>query len=441
MNTIKMTSFNNAEKNVFSQGSCVFSDDKEPEMEVDQLSPVFDNDDEEVCEDLDSWIGSEDDEDVFSENEYISDYSSDSEEEFYEEDEELIEKMKKEVEREKALKQMEGLAIIRDKLNWLEKVPDIETSGTTSAKFDENSFCGQDSKNFPALELGVKNDNFNKRVVSKVSGGFLLPSNSTIQVFIRDRTFIEFGEIRCKLFSEGLCTKGSACEYTHYKPRPFLQKRGLYENRVCRFVQQGQVCKYTNCKFSHDINTSGKNQEYDVDVDTSHVSKRRQEYKGAYEPLKNKNSFYHPETEDQTEESKNNKSSPVRPRSPVTPTEDKKFLLCRNMFKVDGKAISEIGCCKFGNNCIFAHSWTEVRDRISQSPGNFYCKHETANKRCKGVFVIKLARTDSKGVVRNIIKYKNNPDFKCSKIHKTERVKDFIIRTQSVVTLESHIPN
>jgi hypothetical protein len=394
-----------------SEPSVFLVDKDETEMEVDDWNteafwqPVpLENTAQPTPEQNPSpWCEVDDENDgEFFDDEYVSNCSSDSEELYYEEDEALLEKLKREMEREKALKQMEGLSVIRDKLNWLEKVPDV------FAETDRD----QTDSDFPAL--GTKNTAF-KRLVSKVSGGFLLPNNSTIQVFIRDRTYIEFGDIKCKLYKEGLCEKGADCEYTHDDIQS--QKRG--RGRVCRFVQQGKECKFTNCKFSHDL--------YDPPASHHRTKRPARRDERPLDPTQKQaqNVFGAQNTSPKRSPPRVERAASSRPQ-----TEDKKFLLCRNMFKVDDKNISEIGPCKFGNNCIFAHSWNEVRERITLAPTNFYCRHESVTGRCKGVIVTKHAKTDSKGVVRTVIKYSNNPDFRCSKLHKSERVKDFIVRTQ-----------
>ena len=118
--------------------------------------------------------------------------------------------------------------------------------------------------------------------------------------------------------------------------------------------------------------------------------------------------------------------SPARVRtpnsSPHQPLEagDKKFLLCKNMFKVEGGAIKVIGECRFGDECKFAHSRIEVEKKIIK------CLH----KDCKGVEIEFITKKDKDGKERKTRRYKNSATRKCSKIHEKERVTDFIVRTQ-----------
>jgi hypothetical protein len=113
------------------------------------------------------------------------------------------------------------------------------------------------------------------------------------------------------------------------------------------------------------------------------------------------------------------------PCSPPQPLPDKKFRLCLNMFKVDAGGINIIGECRFGTNCMYAHSRTDVEKKIKDNFIDFECKS------CNNVQIEFLTKKDKDGKDRKTRRYMNIGNYICRGIHEKERVTDFIIRTQS----------
>jgi hypothetical protein len=384
-----------------------------------------------------------------SESEYEFDEKSDCSENFNmndDEDIQVLEAFREKIQKEKDLKQLEGIFVLKPKLNWLEKKENLENKDFLP---DENLYPS----------LGNKSKSKKNSKNSK-SGGFLFPPNSSIKVIIGPRTFIEFAPVPCKLFSLGKCEKGEECDYFHPRPtqpckfgqncknsnckflheenteilqnpiskpicKYFLAGQCKYENNckfshekieqkikpICKFFLSGQICKYENtCKFSHEVVVP---------------KKVRTLCRNGINCSNKKCTFFHPKSEN--ENFSNEVEQKLVEKEPKMTTDEKKFVLCRNMFKVS-ESIEKIGECSFGNKCRFSHSWQEVRDFIENS--DFKCMFEEKFKKCRGVVVEKQQKVIGEKT-KTILRYKNAVEHKCFKIHKMERVKDFIIRTQS----------
>jgi hypothetical protein len=95
----------------------------------------------------------------------------------------------------------------------------------------------------------------------------------------------------------------------------------------------------------------------------------------------------------------------------------KKMWLCRNMFKISAEKIEKINTCRFGENCIYAHS----KDEISKAISN--CKF---GEKCNSV-EINFTSSESNAKTRRYVNKKDSRQ--CLRLHPKERVTDFIRRT------------
>jgi hypothetical protein len=364
-----------------------------------------------------------DDDDAFSEVSYDSDDcdanlkngcfdEDDSEDEIWEEDEEISNAIRLQLLREKCRKQLDGLSVLEGKLNWLEKVPVVESN--------------LDNDEYPVLGAIVKPAHKNKVRTTNTSPKRYVPS--MIAVRVGNRTYIEVERVICKTIKEGkICAYGDKCKFSHDLPKPKIES-----TRLCNFFRNGEVCKFgEQCKFSHDINLLPSG-------DKKKVTEQKAPKPMCRNGLKCENrkcTFTHPPGHKKAPQPQRsiNKSPSTRvrnlsPRQALLEVVDKKFLLCKNMFKIEGGTINIIGKCRFGDECRFAHSRTEVEKKIGDNLNEFRCKH----KDCKGVEVEFITKKDKDGKERKTRRYKNSSTHKCFKIHEKERVTDFILRTQSM---------
>lgn len=367
------------------------------------------------------------DEDAFSDIDYDSDdceaslrmrrYDDDSEDEIWEEeeeeeeDEEISHSIRLQLLREKNKKQLEGLSVLDNKLNWLEKVPDFESD--------------IDNAEYPILGAIIKPDN-NKYKVKQRSPKLYIPATH-IKVKVGEKTFIEFEPIICKNIQEGkICAYGESCKFSHNLPKPKVD----YKNKLCNFIKNGDICKFASrCKFSHDISLFNKERS-----EKKIEKKIKPLCRNGIKCENRKCTFTHPSGHkkaqvEQTPRSPH--SSPKRtphssPKQALLEQVDRKFLLCKNMFKIENGAIVPTGKCRYGTECKFAHSRNEVEKKINDNLSEFECTHSN----CKGVEIEFFTKKDKSGKDRKTRRYKNSGVRKCFKLHQKERVTDFIIRTQ-----------
>lgn len=355
------------------------------------------------------------DEDAFSDVDYDSDAGcryfeeDDSEDEIWEDEEEKEEKDEelsnaiRLLLRENEKKQLEGLSVLDGKLNWLEKVPVVESD--------------LDDDDYPVLGAIVKpkkKSPATKKVrTPNTSPKRYVPAMITVRV--GNRTYIEFEHI-CKAIKEGrTCAYGEKCNFSHDLPKPKID----YSIRLCNFIRNGEECKFEGrCKFSHDIKLLKRKPSGDKNVERAHKPMCRNGLKCE----NRKCTFTHPP---------GHKKAPAAQQALRTPNSsphhvDKKFLLCKNIFKVEGSSFKIIGKCRFGAECRFAHSRNEVEKKIKDKLSEFVCKH----KNCNGVEIGFITKKDKDGKERKTRRYKNSATRKCFKIHEKERVTDFIARTQ-----------
>jgi len=422
-----------------------------------------------------------DDEDAFSDVDYDSDeceaklynkrYDDESEDEIWEdeqdeqEDQEIANTIRLQLLREKHKKELEGLTVLDGKLNWLEKVPVIESD--------------LDNDDYPILGAIVKPSSSkkpdSKKSDSKKSPTMPLKSYMpamNIKVCVGKKTYIEFEHVICKSIKEGkTCTYGDKCKFSHNLPKLKVDKA----NRLCNSIRNGEECKFKErCRFSHELPKTDYNRlcnfirngeeckfkercrfSHDVDILKRKPSGERGPKPMCRNGIKCENrkcTFTHPTGHKKAPQTLPYNSSPrmrtpnmsprmrtpnMSPRmrtpnmspshaAPLEPV-DRKFLLCKNMFQIENGAINMIGKCRFGNDCKFAHGHLEVEKRIKDNLIDFECKQKV----CKGVEIKFIIKKDKDGKDRKTRRYNNSATRKCPKIHEKERVTDFIIRTQS----------
>lgn len=416
-----------AVENIFSNG---YNMEEEYETMYEEDVPLYNYEDEDAFSDVD--YDSDDCEASLEANlskkRYYEDDDSEDEiwEDEEEEDEEISNAIRLQLLRENSKKQLEGLSVLEGKLNWLEKVPVVESDLDN----DDYPIMGAIVKPAPKKQEPKKTRNPN------TSPKRYMPAMITVRV--GNKTYIEFERVICKAIKEGkTCAYGDKCKFSHDLPKPKID----YSTRLCNFIRNGEECKFEgHCKFSHDIKLLKRKPSGDKKSEKAPKPMCRNGLKCE----NRKCTFTHPPghkkapaaTVAQQPQRMTNKS-PAKVRTPNTspgaarqaPLEvvDKKFLLCKNMFKVEGRAITIIGECRFGADCKFAHSRTEVEKKIKDNLSEFECKH----KGCKGVEIEFITKKDKDGKDRKTRRYKNSATRKCFKIHEKERVTDFIMRTQA----------
>jgi hypothetical protein len=374
-----------------------------------------------------------DDEAAFSDVDYDSDVCEaslnkrrcfdedyDSEDEFWEEeedDEEISKAIRLQLLRERTRKQLQGLSVLEGKLNWLDKMPVVESD--------------LDNDDYPVLGAIVKPTPNKGHKVTSPYTPFM------IKVRVGNKTYIEFERIICKAIKEGkTCAYGDKCKFSHDLSKPKTD----YSTKLCNFIRNGEECKFEGrCKFSHDVKILKRNPSGDKKATEQKAPVAKQSAKQSAKPMcrnglkceNRKCTFTHPSGHKKAQRVINNSPQATRVRTPnSSPRQavvDKKFLLCKNLFKVEGGVINMFGTCRFGDECKFAHSRNEVEKKIKDNLSDFECKH----KDCKGVEVEFITKKDKDGKERKTRRYKNSATRKCFKIHEKERVTDFIMRTQN----------
>jgi hypothetical protein len=391
-------------ENIFSNG-CEYEED------------LYDHDDD-AFSDVD--YDSDDCEASLMKRRYDEDDSEDDIWEDDEEDEEISEAIRLQLLREKSKKQLDGLCVLEGKLNWLEKVPIVESD--------------LDNDDYPVLGAIVKPSHKDKNTSP---GSMKYVPATCIKVKVGKRTYIEFEPVYCKTVKDGKkCLFGEKCNFSHDMPKPEID----YSTRLCNFIRNGEDCKFKErCKFSHDItilkkrkpSNERKTERGPKPMCRNGLKCENRKCTFTHPPGHNKSKFPPiPRTQYFSPKRSSPRSSPKRspqssPKHVPVPI-DKKFLLCKNIFKIEGETIIIIGKCRFGAECKFAHSRVEVEQKIKENLKDFECKH----KICKGVDTEFITKKDKDGKDRKTRRYKNNATRKCFKIHEKERITDFIIRTQ-----------
>lgn len=359
-------------------------------------------------------------EDAFSEVDYDSDACEaslskrrpldeefDSEDEFWEEDdEEISNAIRLQLLREKSKKQLQGLSVLEGKLNWLEKVPVVESD--------------LDNDDYPVLGAIVKPAPHNNNKLTSPYMPWM------IEVRVGNRTYIEFERVICNSVKEGkTCAYGDKCKFSHAQVKPKTD----HSTKLCNFIRNGEECKFEGrCKFSHDVKILKRNQPGDKKTAEQKAKSAKPMCRNGAKCENRKCTFTHPTGHKKTQREPAQATKVRTPNaSPRQAVADKKFLLCKNLFKVEGGAINVSGTCRFGDECKFAHSRTEVEKKIKDNLSDFECKH----KHCQGVEVEFITKKDKDGKERKTRRYKNSATRKCFKIHEKERVTDFIVRTQN----------
>lgn len=402
-----------AVENIFSNGYNM--------EEYKENVPMYNYEDEDTFSDVD--YDSDDCEASLNKKRYYED--DDSEDEIWEdeeEDEEISNAIRLQLLREKSKKQLNGLSVLEGKLNWLEKVSVVESDLDN----DDYPVLGAIVK--PALKK--KEPKKTKARTPNTSPRKYVPSMITVRV--GDKTYIEFERIICKAIKEGkTCAYGDKCKFSHDLPKPKID----YSTKLCNFIRNGEECKFEGrCKFSHDIKllkrkSSGNKKSEKASKPMCRNGPKCENYKCTFTHTLKTPAVVQPERVVNRSPAKTRtpNTSPRAAKQAPLKVMDKKFLLCKNIFKVNKEAITTIGKCEFKNECKFAHTRDEVEMKIKDNLNEFECKYE----KCKNVKIEFIIKKDKEGKDRKTRRYKNNTTRKCFKIHKNERVTDFIIRTQA----------
>jgi len=383
--------------------------------------------------DMDNVSLYEDDEDAFSDVNYDSDecsyelakgkFSDESEDEFWEDEDEEDVEMSNEIRlrllNEKDKYQLEGLSVLQGKLNWLDRVPVGES---TLVDTDEYPILGAIATGAPRQCSSKENNgkkNTSNRILNRSPVKYI---PSCINVSVGKKTHIQVEPVYCKTVQEGgQCAFGNKCRFSHDLPAPKID----YSTRICNFIRNGEKCKFgSRCKFSHDINIlkkrkpSGDHKERKVGV--------KPMCRNGIKCENRRCTFTHPSGHKKTlitEQRPRNRTPNSSPQQ-----KNKKFILCKNMFKVDS-VISVNGKCSWGEKCMYAHSRNEVGETINNDLTQFQCSYGNA---CDGVKIHFITKKDKNGKDKKTRRYTNSGIHKCFKIHEKERPSDYIIRTNSL---------
>jgi hypothetical protein len=140
----------------------------------------------------------------------------DSEDEIWEDEEEEKDKeisnaIRLQLLRERSKKQLEGLSVLEGKLNWLEKVPIIESDVDN----DDYPVLGAIVKPAPKKqEPKIQMRSPNRSPVKYVPAAHIIVKKG-------NRTYIEFEPVYCKAIKEGKpCAFGDKCKFSHDLPKP-----------------------------------------------------------------------------------------------------------------------------------------------------------------------------------------------------------------------------
>lgn len=347
----------------------------------------------------------------------------DSEDEFFEEKEPTWEEIQKQEEllkalkREEARKQMEGMNL-EGKLNWC----NAELTTTFECNFEE------DDQEFPPLHHQPQ------PVSSKVTKKYKHPGkNMNLFTRIGTTNYIGFREIQCRYGT--ICKRKHNCYFSHDLPAVWLRFQSNRKDQKRK--ENNSSNKVEAFKKTNNYNRFALLQE---DSETPKLPYPPYPYPPPNMPYPPPHMPYPPPNMSLPPPNmmsppppylsppNMNASPPKKNASPSSKkNESKKHLLCKNMFIVEPHRFAVVKPCRFGFDCIYAHSWTEVRDVVN-NPG-WFCSH--ANQ-CKFIAMEMIQKMDPKTkqflpVRRYTNKMGTRP---CFKLHENERIKDYICRTQ-----------
>jgi hypothetical protein len=299
---------------------------------------------------------------------------------------------------------LQGLSVLDGKLNWLEKAPIVGCEEPSTV------FSGGPEEEYPdALRDGSIENKKSPKRISRGRGASLPKTKfypaKHIAVKIGNTTFI------------GL------------KEKDIIKPEQI--KKLCNAIRDRKECRFGDrCKFLHQLPSQQKpNCKYGVKCGNNKCTFIHPDGKIEFKP--------HPSSPiklDYPIQQKRNSSVKQKETGPSSQEETsfdtssfRKIWLCKNIFKIsttsgslyDCIKIEETGHCRFGDNCVYAHSTEQIRQNLE------LCRF---NEECKGIKITQIKKDDKK-----VRRYENNPETrKCCRLHPKERVIDFIKRIQQL---------
>lgn len=331
----------------------------------------------------------------FLDEEEEEEFSDDDDDDHEEEDKKIEHSIYIKLQNKKYTTALKGLTVLDGKLNWLEKTPLTDTLLSPSISLISNN-------EYPNIDIELPKAA--KKLSSRIPSGEKIKFHPTkhIAVNIANTNFIGLKEVE--------------------------QKFDQQIRKLCNAIREGKDCRFGDkCKFLHQIPDQKPNCKYGIKCGNR------------------KCTFFHPDgkikpksptpqqptpprkarSEDSNKPAKSVSPGNVEVTTSFDPSSYRKIWLCKNIFKIsttsgslyDSIKIEENGHCRFGDNCVYAHSTEEIRQNLE------HCKFK---EECKSVKITQIKKDDKK-----VRRYENNSETrKCCRLHPKERVIDFIKRIQ-----------
>lgn len=292
--------------------------------------------------------------------------------------------------------------VLKEKLNWFTDIPRQNSSEDESTVKEnllpnseypilstENQESYQPIKHSRTRGLLCENGNVADKIDIKVVCG------------IQSKIHIRSADLCNNFRRDGTCRFGEACEYSHTPKRAICNKGVQCTNKKCTFFHTDKelvaIAKSrdqavnANPDLCNNFRRDGKCRFGDY-CKFSHTPRRPFCGKGA-KCTNTKCTFFHPENE--LAAMSVIVPSPIEQRS-------QKIWFCKNLIKE--------GRCRFGDNCIFAHTKDEIKQHVTPCRFGLSCRSVT--------------KTNLKEV------FENTSDRKCVRLHPMESIESFINRMQ-----------